>query len=801
MQATLSHYRIQEKIGEGGMGVVYRARDERLARDVALKVLPARALDSPTARKRFHNEALALSKIDHPNIAVVHDFDSQEGTDFLVEELIPGMSLAEILLAGPLPEREVVHLGTQLCEGMAAAHEHGIIHCDLKPANLRVTPDARLKILDFGLAKVLRGAGAGGTEATATASETQSLAGTFPYMSPEQLMSERVDERSDIWGVGCVLYEMAAGQRPFLGWGPAMVEAILHGEPAPLSKLNPKLNPALDAIVAKALDKDPRQRYQSAREIAVDLRRLSSPTTSWGLRVQRQARKRGRIAVAILTAALLAVLGWRMAQWLDRSQPGSQIQGTQPAAHASYLAGVKMLERWDKAGYPDVAIGLFQQAVKSDPDFALGYAALAEAYWAKYRLDKAPRWIEAAEANCRRAAELNNQLPAVYVTLARVHNGRGEYNLALEEIQRALKLEPNDADALLGQAAVYASMGRAEEAESAYKKATALRPQHWGGHYELGVFYYRQRRLADATQQFQQVLEITPDNAMVHAVLGGMLQLLKNNEEAEAHLKRSIELQPSYAAYTNLSALYYREKRWEESVATTRKALEINAEDWRTWANLVLAYEWLGRPEDAAEARRRELPRLEKVAAVNPDEAELQANLAALYAHLKLRDKAVPRIESALARAPENPEVLAIAGETYEFLGEREHAIELAGKALSKGWTLGQMENDPGYRKLRQDPRFPTIARKHATQPSTAHSRLPGAGGQEGGQRRGRTYTYHRTHTCIEETEPQSAGRSAIRQGQRPDYQTVCERRFRRYPGRPQPEYEEATRLRHVRDQ
>ena len=156
MQSTLSHYRILEQIGAGGMGVVYRAHDERLDRDVALKVLTLGTVVEPSARKRFHKEALTLSKLNHPNIATVHDFDTQDGIDFLIEEFIDGLSLDTMVAPGPLPEREIINLGSQLADGLAAAHEQGVIHRDLKPGNIRVTPDARLKILDFGLAMIFR---------------------------------------------------------------------------------------------------------------------------------------------------------------------------------------------------------------------------------------------------------------------------------------------------------------------------------------------------------------------------------------------------------------------------------------------------------------------------------------------------------------------------------------------------------------------------------------------------------------------------------------------------------------------
>ncbi len=303
MQATLSHYRILEQIGAGGMGVVYRAHDERLERDVALKVLPAGALADEAARKRFRREALALSRLNHPNIATVLDFDTQEETDFLVEELIEGMSLDAMVAAGTLPQREVIHLGAQLAEGLAAAHERGIVHRDLKPANIRITPDARLKILDFGLAKLMA---AGPIDATASFSETQAVSGTLPYMAPEQLLNEKVDTRSDIWAAGCVLYEMATGRRPFLGSGPALTDAILHHAPAAPSKLNHQLSPGLEAVILKCLEKDPDLRYGSAAEIVVDLRRLTAATTSV---VRAPARRKYALPLALGIAALLLATG------------------------------------------------------------------------------------------------------------------------------------------------------------------------------------------------------------------------------------------------------------------------------------------------------------------------------------------------------------------------------------------------------------------------------------------------------------------------------------------------------------
>jgi eukaryotic-like serine/threonine-protein kinase len=271
---TLSHYLVVERIGAGGMGEVYRARDEMLKRDVALKVLPPGMLADEGARRRFHKEALALAKLNHPNIATVHEFGSQNDRDFLVTEYIAGISLDDKLANGALPASEVARLGTELAQGLAAAHGQNIVHRDLKPANLRLTTDGRLKILDFGLAQFIP---RGDEAMEVTLSATQAVVGTLPYMPPEQLRGETTDERADIWGAGAVLYEMATGRRPFPeGTGAVLVDAILNRDPEAPSKVNPKITPHLESVILKALQKLPANRYASAKELAADLERLAT---------------------------------------------------------------------------------------------------------------------------------------------------------------------------------------------------------------------------------------------------------------------------------------------------------------------------------------------------------------------------------------------------------------------------------------------------------------------------------------------------------------------------------------------
>jgi len=209
-QQTLGRYRLTGKIGAGGMGEVYQGQDLRLGREVAIKVLPPGSLQDENARSRFRREAELLCKLNHPNIATVYDFETQGGSDFLVMEYIRGEALSDRLCAGPLPEKDVLRLGLQLADGIAAAHEHGVIHRDLKPGNLRVTPDGWLKILDFGLARAINPARE--NSATQTATQTTDVEGTLRYMAPEQLRGQTIDGRSDIYAVGSILYEMTTGQ-------------------------------------------------------------------------------------------------------------------------------------------------------------------------------------------------------------------------------------------------------------------------------------------------------------------------------------------------------------------------------------------------------------------------------------------------------------------------------------------------------------------------------------------------------------------------------------------------------------
>jgi len=231
---TLTHYTLIDRLGGGGMGVVYRARDLRLNRDVAVKVLAPAILTNESARHRFRREAMALSRLSHPNIATVHDFDCADGIDFLVMEHVEGETLQQRLGRGPLSEADATPIAMQIAEALEEAHEQGVVHRDLKPANVAITPKGRVKVLDFGLARLLQASDAADTMALTDAG---SWSGTLPYMAPEQLEGKDVDGRADLYALGALFYEMLAGRRPFtaMGAGPLM-NAILNERPQPIAR-------------------------------------------------------------------------------------------------------------------------------------------------------------------------------------------------------------------------------------------------------------------------------------------------------------------------------------------------------------------------------------------------------------------------------------------------------------------------------------------------------------------------------------------------------------------------------------
>jgi eukaryotic-like serine/threonine-protein kinase len=380
-----------------------------------------------------------------------------------------------------------------------------------------------------------------------------------------------------------------------------------------------------------------------------------------------------------------------------------------PAAYESYLRALGYVQRYDTPGNLDLAITELNEAVKTDPQFALGFAELGEAYRLKNQVNPNPKWIDEVTSNCTRALQLNDRLAAPYVTLGRLHTELGKFDLALQEYQHALQLGPRNPDALMGTAATYEKMGRTAEAEDTYKRAAALRPDYWDGYNSLGIFYDNQRKYADAIAQFQRAAELTPDNSVVYINLAAAFLDrgdAKDLPEAEAALKKSISLSPSYPAYANLAFLYMSEKRYAESVTMSQKALQLNDKNYLVWENLTNAYQALNQKADMESARDHAISLLEQNVKLQPQDALMQVSLADLYAKKGLREQAISRVQTALAQSPDDPKILEIAGEAYENAGDRRQALEYIAKALQKGYPLESLKDSTDLKGLLSDPNF-----------------------------------------------------------------------------------------------
>lgn len=549
---TVGHYLVTEQIGAGGMGVVYRARDQRLNRDVALKVLPPGKLGDDAPRKRFRKEALALAKLNHPNIGTVYDFDTQNDIDFLVMEFIPGETLGQRIAKGSLPEKEWIAVSLQIAAALEEAHEHGIVHQDLKPGNIMVTPKGQAKVLDFGLARLLDRDAAG--EVTATLTQTDG-AGTLPYMAPEQLRGDPVDSRSDIFSIGVVLYEMSAGQRPFQEkQAPRLIQQILNEAPRPLQEWNPRSSPQLESIILKALDKQPDLRYQSARELRVDLERLAAQQTpssavpvvprasrsGWKQSLRANPRvayfSAGFLALAVVTVWWLVgarpVLSFSNRDWLlitdfdnqtgdplfDRSLLTALTVSLEQSPHANVVPRARIadsLHRMGKVGGVKITEDLARDISQREAIRAILSCSIARV-GQQYALTASlidPLSGVAVRSYLEQAKDQDHVLDALGSVATRVRRDLGESMLATSKANRPLPLVTT----------------RSLQALKLFADGGAL----WGeGKYDPAV------------QAFESAVKTDPDFAMAHAALGGAYysHIYNNPVKGKEHLEKALQL-------------------------------------------------------------------------------------------------------------------------------------------------------------------------------------------------------------------------------------------------------------------
>jgi serine/threonine protein kinase/tetratricopeptide (TPR) repeat protein len=706
---VLGHYCVLEQIGAGGMGIVFRAHDQRLDRDVAIKVLPPGTLTDENARKRFRREALALSRLNHPNIETVHDFDTQNGVDFLVLELIPGITLDERLAAGALEEREIMRLGAQLAEGLAAAHQEGVVHRDLKPSNLRITSDGRLKILDFGLARLF--GPVADTAVTESLSQTRGPVGTPSYMAPEQLRASRTDARCDIWATGTVLYEMATGRRPFPSRGPKLAEEILHEQPAAPSRVNPKVSLGLEAIIFKCLEKEPENRYSSAREIVVDLHRLTTASTLAPVRGRREPIRRILPwAVAPLVVLVAVLIGLNVRGIRDRtlSQPGPRqvrsvavlplenLSGDPEQGYfadgmteelilnLSKMSALKVISRTSVMQYKGVKRSLPEIARELDVDTVVeGSVAKGQGrVRIMARLIEAPTdrllWAQSYEGDLKDvlalqasvaqaiAAEIQVKLnpqeqarlaaprtvkPEAYEAYLR---GRYYWNRrnrdavlrSLEYFQEATRIDPTYALAYSGVADSYIVIGG----------------NHW---LPPGQAFPRARAAA------LEALRIDGTLPEAHTSLAWVAGANRDWPTAEKEYKRALELNPSYALARQWYSYFLSHMgRHEEAVVQARRAVELDPRSVTANMNVGQVL-YIARRYEEAEKE------LSKILAMDPSFGDTHYSLGVTHAQQGRFQEAIEELRRAVALSPGDDLLRAALGYAYARSGRKAEGQEV----------------------------------------------------------------------------------------------------------------------------
>jgi serine/threonine protein kinase/tetratricopeptide (TPR) repeat protein len=628
---TISHYKLLDKLGSGGMGVVYRAQDTRLGREVALKCLPPEVASDPQMVERLVREARSASSLNHPNICTIHEVDQANGHHFITMELLEGQTLRERIGEGQIPADELVRIGIQIADALDAAHQKGIIHRDIKPANVFLTSRGEAKVLDFGLAKVDTGHAAA-TAASITVAPTGKpgvltspgqTVGTIAYMSPEQARGQQLDVRSDLFSLGVVLYEMASGELPFSGATAALIfDAILNRAPVPLSRNHAGLPPAFGNIVTKLLEKDCRLRYQGASDVVADLRRLqrdgslvktstASPPT---------ARKAGKTIDSLAVLPFVNATGNLELDYLSEAIAEGVIDGLSHLSKLRIVPRSKAFRHRDKADDPN-AVGreLAVRAVISGRITLRGDLLSIRAemidvakdtqVWGSQFSCGANDVLDVQEEIARRVGErlrapssVGSKKAARRSSPAPVQNEAYELFLRGNDhaiqwtpqgLQRGIELYRKAIDADPGYAPAYACMAIAQtmltvvgrvdtaqafgQAKACAHKAIELDETLSEAHAALSLTeVFSDFNLAEALWQGQRALELNPDSAIARYAYAQTLSACGRLDEAVEHAMEGCAIDPlmSPINYCYGLLLYYQ-RRWDDAEAQLQRTLGI----------------------------------------------------------------------------------------------------------------------------------------------------------------------------------------------------------------------------------
>jgi len=386
-------------------------------------------------------------------------------------------------------------------------------------------------------------------------------------------------------------------------------------------------------------------------------------------------------------------------------------QDTQPAAYEAYIRGRGYLQAYEKPENIENAISEFNQALKIDPNYALAYAGLGNAYWMEFRrLDKGNELVSKASSNCEKALSLNPELVEGRVCLGNVLNGQGQYEKAVEEFKRAVESNGQSDDALRGLAEAYTNLGNFAAAEATYKKAVAMRPNYWGVYSWLGLFYYTQARYPDAVAMFLKATQLAPDNYQGYSTLGGVYITEGRYQDAIAAFQRSIQLRPDADAYTNLGYTYFLMHRFPEAITAQEQAVRLDEGNWENWGNLGDALYWSPDRRTQADAKYKQAISIaaSKVQ-VNPKDARVLVYLANYSAMVGERQAAVRYLLRALEVAPSDSEILFRAAVVYSHFNQTALALSYLKKAVDAGYSRAVIKDSPDFEALQQNPQFKTL--------------------------------------------------------------------------------------------
>jgi len=630
---TISHYRIVQKLGAGGMGEVYLAEDHQLNRRVAIKFLPAEVASDERARQRLLREARTAATLDHPNICAIYEVGQEGDHSFIVLQYIEGETLAS-RLKRHLPDlREALTIAAQVADALNEAHARGIIHRDIKPENIMLTARNQVKVLDFGLAKVLRDSSIIEADTASMLSIPGMVIGTVPYMSPEQVRGEELDCRSDIFSFGTVLYELLSGRRPFEAKSSAeIISAILTADPPPISRSSlGHSGGAEEELIRKCLEKDAALRYQTMDDLIPDLQQIRAEYESGQFRPNaitanvkpppaitgpEDSRSRGsKLGLGLVVASIVLALAAGVYLYSSRTAKhtaasGAAFMSANSAAYDAYMRGMVKVSSENPPDNQD-AIKLFEQAVATDPTFASAYAELSRAYTikARYVASDAERKTsyEDAEVAVDKALAINPNL-------AEGHFARGlmlwtpykrfPHAQAIQSYRRAIELDPNFDEAHHQLGFIYLHIGMLNKAQQEIEKALAINPGNTLARYRLGVIDMCRAKYAEAFQIFNSTpLEQNPE--LLAFYTSNALFRLGRNGEASALIDRYFTnySKDKGGMVTSVKAMMLAKTgKNSEAEATIQHAIEIGhgyAHFHHTSYNIASAYALMNEPEQA----------------------------------------------------------------------------------------------------------------------------------------------------------------------------------------------------------